>query len=482
MKKHIFSLTIATVLFTVGYSCQKENTTIGNSDRIFEEAFPGLDGEVKEYLVNGDKIIVEDFGGLYVFQGDIILTGEQLNLGPGKGGGLGLTNDIDFIRPWSCNKVPFSISPSMSYMKEKIMDALNHFMDNTDLEFVEWTGEPNYMEFVSSETAGGNASYCGMIGGQQLIWLSNDAPTASIIHEIGHAIGLIHEHSRKDRDEYILIKEENILPGKEHNFRKINNLVQTNGFDFNSIMSYPSDAFSKNGKATITRLDQTEITVTSRTLQEDDIQVINDIYTIHTINDIDGNIYRTVMIGNQTWMAENLKTTKFADGTSIPESAGNIPWSPIQYDTYCWYENDPKKYKSSYGGLYNGYAARGNRICPTGWHVPNYDEWAELINYLGGAEIAGAKLKEIGLTHWSTLNSDASDDYCFSARPGGFRSDKEFGGIGNVCFFWTATWENTYGFPGGCFIALDPSKPSIGVSYSNVTDGYSVRCIKNSTP
>ncbi len=99
--------------------------------------------------------------------------------------------------------------------------------------------------------------------------------------------------------------------------------------------------------------------------------------------DIEGNVYRTVKIGNQTWMAENLRTTKYNDGQDIPLVAGSYAWGSLTTPGYCWLNNDQTN-KNIYGALYNWYAADADKLAPTGWHVPDNEDWAVLVSYLAG--------------------------------------------------------------------------------------------------
>jgi hypothetical protein len=109
------------------------------------------------------------------------------------------------------------------------------------------------------------------------------------------------------------------------------------------------------------------------------------------IKDIDGNEYGIVTIGNQIWMAENLRTTKFNDGTPIPLVTNHEAWYKLNSPGYCWYDNDEKKYRDVYGALYNWYAVNTGKLCPKGWHVPSDAEWTELITFLGGEMPQAAK-------------------------------------------------------------------------------------------
>ena len=101
------------------------------------------------------------------------------------------------------------------------------------------------------------------------------------------------------------------------------------------------------------------------------------------ITDVDGNSYHTVKIGTQTWMVENLKTTKFNDGSPIPLIRDSSTWKASLTPGYCFYKNDSAKNKSTYGALYNWNAVNTGRLAPKGWHVPTDAEWTVLINYVG---------------------------------------------------------------------------------------------------
>ncbi len=139
-----------------------------------------------------------------------------------------------------------------------------------------------------------------------------------------------------------------------------------------------------------------------------------------TVIDIDGNNYRTVKIGNQWWMAENLKVTHFQNGDGIPNVTGAIEWGNLTSSAYCVYDNE-SAYMESYGYLYNGYAVTDIRkIAPAGWHIPSDAEWHTLLDYLGGKAVAGGKMKATGGA-WSSPNTGATNESGFSALPGGYR-------------------------------------------------------------
>ena len=204
--------------------------------------------------------------------------------------------------------------------------------------------------------------------------------------------------------------------------------------------------------------------------KDDDIDLTES--EIGTLSDIDGNIYKTVKIGNQWWMAENLKTTKFRDNTAIPLVSNDNLWNNLLSPGYCWYDNDASTYKADYGALYNAYAVETEELCPAGWHIPTYSEWEELFTFLGGNNVAGVKLMEEGTTHWIAPNSEATNESGFTALPGGYRMMSYFH-IGDRGYWWIKSENyNSYRvllLPGG-FIDIVLGAKDLG---------YSVRCIKD---
>jgi uncharacterized protein (TIGR02145 family) len=138
-----------------------------------------------------------------------------------------------------------------------------------------------------------------------------------------------------------------------------------------------------------------------------------------TMSDIDGNDYRTIQIGSQIWMAENLKTTQYNDGTQIPEWTRN---TELNTASYKWFGNRGD-YLADYGAMYNWYVVNTGKVCPVGWHVPSYDEWSQLVTYSGGETSAGGKLKETGTTHWNSPNTGADNSTGFTAVGAGNNED-----------------------------------------------------------
>ncbi len=195
-----------------------------------------------------------------------------------------------------------------------------------------------------------------------------------------------------------------------------------------------------------------------------------------TMTDIDGNVYKTVTIGTQTWMAENLKTTKYKDGISIPKISDDIKWISLTTGAYCDYENDQNKV-ATYGRLYNWYAVNTDKLCPTGWHVSTDPEWTQLINYLGGELIAGGKLKEVGITHWNSPNTGATNESGFTALPSAYRgNDGKFYSLGYYGCWWNATEFDT---DSAWYRYMNYDYGNVVRNYYSKEDGFSVRCVRD---
>jgi uncharacterized protein (TIGR02145 family) len=196
-----------------------------------------------------------------------------------------------------------------------------------------------------------------------------------------------------------------------------------------------------------------------------------------TVTDIDGNVYKTIKIGNQIWMAENLKTTKYHNGEPIPNITDNTTWYHLTSGAYCNYNNN-SSYVLTYGRLYNWYAVNDNKgLAPEGWHIPSDAEWITLINYLGGVNVAGGKLKESGIVHWQNPNTGATNVSGFTALPGGFRGlGGAFGDIGVSAYIWSATEDN---MNKAWFYHMNYSYSMIDRINYDKYHGFSVRCIKD---
>jgi uncharacterized protein (TIGR02145 family) len=196
-----------------------------------------------------------------------------------------------------------------------------------------------------------------------------------------------------------------------------------------------------------------------------------------SVRDADGNFYSVVTIGDQQWLGENLKTTRFNDGKEIPMVTDGAKWKAMKSPAFCWFNNDVHN-KDVYGALYNWYAVETKKLCPKGWHVPAAWEWDEMIAYLGGELIAGEKLKEKGFEHWKSSLSTSTNEYGFTALPGGMRFETGtfpvFGDSYGV--WWTTTGFSTYyAWNRGMYFA----NGNIYKGHDNMKNGYSVRCIKD---
>ena len=196
-----------------------------------------------------------------------------------------------------------------------------------------------------------------------------------------------------------------------------------------------------------------------------------------TVTDINGNIYKTIKIGTQVWMTENLKVTKFRNGTSIANTTDFPQWASLTTSAWCNFENI-SQYNTIYGKLYNWYAVNDSRkICPTGWHMPCDAEWTTLTTNLGGESVAGDKLKEAGLTHWQSPNTSADNSSGFTALPGGCRIDYgSFNYIESFGFWWSST---EYNATNAWRRRMNYSNGEVSRSNDAKAHGFSVRCISD---
>jgi uncharacterized protein (TIGR02145 family) len=201
------------------------------------------------------------------------------------------------------------------------------------------------------------------------------------------------------------------------------------------------------------------------------------------INEIKPNEYTTVKIGNQKWMPQNLNINFFRNGDLIAEAKTEKEWAKagmLGDPAWCYYNNDPSN-GNIYGKLYNWHAVNDileeRGLAPEGWHIPTNEEWTILTDYLGGEDIAGGKLKEVGTTHWNSPNTDATNKSCFTALPGGNRSpDGHFTDIGDSGYWWSADELTnnplqTRTMHNNCCNVL--------IGNQHKSNGFSIRCIKD---
>lgn len=259
-------------------------TEVAASDEMTEAATPNP-GSVSDVYYAGQKLTVENFNGDYVYEGDIVLPSDMVSNQevkvvyekgetPSANKSVGRTSDR-----WPNNTVYYAIDPNLDN-KARVTDAIKHWESNTNVNFVERTSQSNYIYFVSGS---GCSSYIGMVGGKQNITLASSCSTGNAIHEIGHSLGLWHEQSRVDRENFITINYNNIQSGREHNFQTyaqqgFDGAEFTSSLDFGSIMMYGSYSFSSNGQPTIVKKDGSTFNIQRNGLSSGDKTGINNMY------------------------------------------------------------------------------------------------------------------------------------------------------------------------------------------------------------
>jgi len=205
-----------------------------------------------------------------------------------------------------------------------------------------------------------------------------------------------------------------------------------------------------------------------------------------SMTDQAGNTYKTVKIGTQTWMAENLKTTKFNDTKDIPIVTSNSAWIKLTTPGYCWYDNDETTNKPKYGALYNWYTANTGKLCPTGWHVPTDAEFKTLEMFLGMTQVQadgsswrgtnqGSQMKNN--TGWKT-GENGTNSSGFSALPGGFRyyADGSFFNEGTLAYWWCSDEGSS---TTGNYRRLDGSNAGVFRDGTLKAAGKYIRCVKD---
>jgi uncharacterized protein (TIGR02145 family) len=208
------------------------------------------------------------------------------------------------------------------------------------------------------------------------------------------------------------------------------------------------------------------------------------------VTDIDGNEYHTITIGTQVWMVENLKTTKYNDGTSIPFVSDGTTWSNLSTPGYCFYDNNDAN-KNTYGALYNWYTVNTSKLAPTGWHVPTDAEWTALIAYLtnngygyggSGSEIAKSMASTSG---WNSSTSvgcvgndpSSNNNSGFAGLPCGVRYISGlFYSIGYGGYWWSSTENNTNN---AWYLHLGFADRNVNSYNDSKQCGLSVRCLRD---
>jgi uncharacterized protein (TIGR02145 family) len=198
------------------------------------------------------------------------------------------------------------------------------------------------------------------------------------------------------------------------------------------------------------------------------------------ITDADGNVYSSVTIGTQEWMSENLRTTKYSDGTTIPNVTNGSQWFGLETGAWSHYDND-NQYDSIYGKLYNWYAVETGKLCPTGWHVPTDAEWTVLTNYLAANGHSGTEGTALKATSgWNDKDNGTSgngtDDYGWNGLPGGENLGSSFNYIEDTGSWWSSSESSaSYVFSR----KLHNDGDGVHRAGHYMPDGYSVRCLRD---
>jgi uncharacterized protein (TIGR02145 family) len=261
--------------------------------------------------------------------------------------------------------------------------------------------------------------------------------------------------------------------------------------EFSTVYAWSRDLNYSDGYATRGGNDKTggfsvrcirdEGTTSSHTCGADSVH--NATLNYGSMTDQDGNVYKTIVIGTQEWMAENLRAKTYRNGVAIPLVTDSAQWAEnynngTTLPMMCWYNNDSATYACPYGKLYNWYAVTSsNNVCPTGWHVPSDAEWTTLTTFLGGENVAGGKMKSTGTQYWQSPNAAADNSSGFSGLPGGYRYFYgPFGFIGFYGYWWSSTEDGT-GLAWGRFLSYGDGLAYRSGDYKS--DGFSVRCLRD---
>ena len=197
-----------------------------------------------------------------------------------------------------------------------------------------------------------------------------------------------------------------------------------------------------------------------------------------TVTDVDGNTYNTISIGNQIWLTENLKVTKYNDQEPISLVLDDASWSTQTEPAYCYYLGDIAN-ANIYGNLYNWHVINNAKnVCPSGYYVPSIADWEELITFVGGNAVAGGKLKEMGLEHWSDPNTGADNSSSFTLLPSGWRANNNglYENLSYMAYVWSSTSIDAQS---SSIILVGYDSPACYTSDSHILTGLPIRCLKD---
>ncbi|MGE8556814.1 MAG: M12 family metallopeptidase [Chryseobacterium jejuense] len=251
-------------------SCNKNNDEIAT-----ETQTNGMNAaNLKKGQLGGQEITYEKKDGLNFFQGDIVLSDQQLAEGgaANKGGAS--------LYKWPSGKIYYTIAGNMGSINiNKINSAVSEYNNKTNTQWIPRTNQSNYVEFIFGSSNGSDGwAHIGYQGGKQTISLDQYISVGSVIHEMGHTVGLYHEHARQDRDQYVSIQWNNIQDGQAYNFNKYTSGTDIGPFNINSVMMYWPNSYSKNGQPTIKRANNTNFTYNRTGFTTGDINTINTMY------------------------------------------------------------------------------------------------------------------------------------------------------------------------------------------------------------